>query len=189
MMRSFRWIEINCFNILRFIAEVSTNFQKMHNFGRFFKKRKLDKWCHLFHLLFELCLWYSFLYLIIAKIHFHGILHSSILICKIPEFYRCKLWDENFASFDSENIHIKKCKKLGFTFSFVLRNQICSLSLNAILHWVEVKDLKFHAHFCHNAVFIGCNIYSLLSVICLTWNLHLKLFLEFLTFISFKIWR
>ena len=85
MMRSFRWLEINCFNIFRFIAEVSTNFQKMHNFGWFFKKRKLDKWRHFFHLLFELCL-YSFLYLIIAKIHFHGVLLSSILICRIPEF-------------------------------------------------------------------------------------------------------
>ena len=35
MMRSFRWIEINCFNRFRFLAEVSTNLQKMHYFGQF----------------------------------------------------------------------------------------------------------------------------------------------------------
>ena len=28
-MRSFRWIEINFFNRFRFVAEVSTNFQKV----------------------------------------------------------------------------------------------------------------------------------------------------------------
>ena len=35
MMRSFRWIEINCFSRFRFLAEVSTNLQKMHYFGQF----------------------------------------------------------------------------------------------------------------------------------------------------------
>ena len=35
MMRSFRWIEINCFNKFRFLAEVSTNLQKKHYFGQF----------------------------------------------------------------------------------------------------------------------------------------------------------
>ena len=76
-----------------------------------------------FHQLFELYLWYWFLYLKIAKIHFHGVLLSSILVCKIPEFWRCKLWDQNFVSFDSGNIHIKESKKPGFTFSFELRTK------------------------------------------------------------------
>ena len=31
MMRSFRWIWINCFNRLKFLAEFSTNFQNMHS--------------------------------------------------------------------------------------------------------------------------------------------------------------
>ena len=35
MMRSFRWIEINGFNRFRFLAEASTNVQKMHYFGQF----------------------------------------------------------------------------------------------------------------------------------------------------------
>ena len=58
---------------------------------------------------------------------------------------------------------------------------------NPILHRVEAKVLKFSAHFSQHAVFIGCNIFSLLLVI--SWNLHLKLSYEFLTFISFNIWR
>ena len=124
MMRSFRWIEINCFNRFRFLAEVSTNLQKMHYFGQLKKeKRKLDKWPHFFHLLFEVCWWYSFLYLKIVKIYFHAVLLSSILVCKISEFWRCKLWDQKFFLFDSGNIHIKESKKLGFTFSIELRTK------------------------------------------------------------------
>ena len=53
--------------------------------------------------------WYSFLYLKINKIHFHEVLLSSILVSKIPAFWRCKLWNQNFVSFDSGNIHIKAC--------------------------------------------------------------------------------
>ena len=34
-MRSFRWIEINCFNIFRFLAEFNSNLQKMHYFRQF----------------------------------------------------------------------------------------------------------------------------------------------------------
>ena len=114
----------NCFNRFRFLAEVSTNLQKMHYFGQLKKeKRKLDKWPHFFHLLFEVCLWYSFLYLKIVKIYFHAVLLSSILVCKISEFWRCKLWDQKFSLFDSGNIHIKESKKLGFTFSIELRTK------------------------------------------------------------------
>ena len=69
------------------------------------------------------CLWYSFLYLKIAKIHFHRVLLSSIPVCKVPEFWRCKLWDTNSVSFDSGNIHNKESKKPGFTFSFEVRTK------------------------------------------------------------------
>ena len=69
------------------------------------------------------CLWYSFLYLKIAKIYFHEVLFLSILVSKIPDFWRCKLWDQNFVSFDPGNIHIKESKKTGFTFSFQLRTK------------------------------------------------------------------
>ena len=69
-------------------------------------------------------LWYSFLCLKLSKFIFMGSsFFLSILVCKIPEFWRCKLWDENFVSFDSGNIHIKESKKPGFTFSFELRTK------------------------------------------------------------------
>ena len=85
MIKSFRWIEINYFNIFRFLA-VSTNLQKMHYFGQF-KDHNLP---HFFiHFLSSYCLWYSFLYLKIAKVDFHGFLPLSILVCKIPEFWKC----------------------------------------------------------------------------------------------------
>ena len=47
----------------------------------------------------------------------------SILVCKIPEFWMWKLWDQNFVSFDSGNIHFQKSKNLGFTFSIELRTK------------------------------------------------------------------
>ena len=60
----------------------------------------------------------------LSKFSFVGVLLSSILVCKIPEFWRCKMWDQSFASFDSGNIHIKESKKPGFTFSFELRTKL-----------------------------------------------------------------
>ena len=106
MMRPFRWISMNCFNRFRFLAEVSTNLHKMHYFVQF-----------------KLCLWYSFLYLKNVKIHFHGSPLCSILVCKIPEFWSRKLWDQNFVQFDSGNINIKENKKPGFAFSIGLRTK------------------------------------------------------------------
>ena len=35
VIRTFRFIYVNCFNRLRFLAEVSTKLQKMHFFGQF----------------------------------------------------------------------------------------------------------------------------------------------------------
>ena len=75
-----------------------------------------------------LTVWYSFLYLKIAKIHFHGVILSSVLVCKVPEFWRRKLWDQNFVSFDSGNIHIKESEKPGFFFFFRVENEISLIS-------------------------------------------------------------
>ena len=104
-----------------------------------------------FHLLFELCLWYSIFYLKIVKIHFHGVLLSSILVCKIPEFWRCKLWDQKFASFDSGNIHTKESKKTRFYFFYRVENQIYLISCSAFacsrmlfcIWLIEARILKF----------------------------------------------
>ena len=130
MMRSFRSIEINCFNIFRFLVEVSTDLQKkctiLGNLRTITQERKRNYTndpIFFIYFLSSNCLWYSFLFLKIAKIHFHGVLLSFILVCKVPEFWRCKLWDKNSVSFNSGNIHIKESKKRGFTFSLELRTK------------------------------------------------------------------
>ena len=99
-------------SIKRFLAEVSTNVQKMNYFENLRtiikgRNKEIRQMTPFFHLPFELCLWYSFLYLKIAKIHFHGVFLLQILVWKIPEFWRCKLWDQNFVSFQSGHINIK----------------------------------------------------------------------------------
>ena len=93
MIKSLRWIEVNCFNIFRFLA-VSTSLQKMHYFGQFKditrERNQTNDPIFFIYFLNSNCLWYSFLYLKITKVDFHGVLLSSILVCKIPEFWRCK---------------------------------------------------------------------------------------------------
>ena len=66
-------------------------------------------------------MWYSFLYLRIVKIHFPGSPIWFILVSKILEFRRWKLWDKNFVPFHSGNIHVRESKKPGFTFSIELK--------------------------------------------------------------------
>ena len=64
MIKSFRWIEINCFNIFRFLV-VSKNLQKMHYFRQFKDHnsgKKLDKWPHFSHLFFEFYLSVIFIF-------------------------------------------------------------------------------------------------------------------------------
>ena len=118
MMRSFRWIEKSCFDRLRFLAEFSTNLQKMHYFGQFKDHNSRRKkgnstndsiflstfWavtvCDI-----HFCIWK------LSKFIFMGVLLSSILVCKMPEFWRCKLWDQNFVWFNSGKIHLGKVKK------------------------------------------------------------------------------
>ena len=58
-----------------------------------------------------------------SKFIFMGSPLCSILVCKIPEFWSRKLWDQNFVQFDSGNINIKENKKPGFAFSIGLRTK------------------------------------------------------------------
>ena len=44
-----------------------------------------------------------------------------VLVCKTPEFWRWKLWDQNFVPFDSGMIHIKENKKPNSAFFIDLR--------------------------------------------------------------------
>ena len=82
----------------------------------------------------------------LSKFIFMGSPLRSILVCKIPEFWKWKLWDQNFVRFDSGNIHIRGSKKPGFTFD----NQICLISLSILfchclllfLFWFRVLFLN-----------------------------------------------
>ena len=58
-----------------------------------------------------------------SKFVFMGSPLWSILVCKIPEFWGWKLWNQNLVPFDSGNIHIKESKEPGFTFSIELRTK------------------------------------------------------------------
>ena len=55
-----------------------------------------------------------------SKFVFMGSPLWSILVCKIPEFWRWKLWDQNFVPFDSGNMPIKESKESSFPFSVEL---------------------------------------------------------------------
>ena len=123
-----------------------------------------------------------------------------ILVCKIPEFWRQKLWDQGFVQMDSGNIHIKESKKPGFTFSTHLRinSKIFRLSLTMlwaimthddqkysyydpwwpktwliVLQWPKIKyilGLFIFLNFVPNYIY-GDNFDQVLIKFCLKWNL------------------
>ena len=103
-------MDINCFNRFRFLAEISTNLQKKDYFGQFKDhnsrtKKETRQMTHFFiYSLSSNCSLYSFLYLKILKFIFMGFPLWFILVGKIPEFWRWKLWDENFAPCNSGNM-------------------------------------------------------------------------------------
>ena len=57
----------------------------------------------------------------LLKLIFMGSPLWFTLVYKIAEFWRWKLWDQNFDLLNSGNIHIKESKRPGFTFSIELR--------------------------------------------------------------------
>ena len=140
-------------------------------------------------------MWYSFLYLKIVKVHLHGVIFSSILVCKIPKSVRCKLWDQNFVSFDSGNIHIKESKKPSLIFPIELRMKFFWL-----ISWSTFACSRM---FCIGVKLGFWNFKPLLSECSFHWlrhffstfgylfelKIHLKLSHEFSRYISFNIWR
>ena len=84
------------------------------------------------------CLWYSFLYLKNVKIRFQGVPLWFILVFEIPEFWRWKLWNQNFLPFDSGNIHINLTVccfvilRLGGR-QQILLNRFCALGVKQTL--------------------------------------------------------
>ena len=87
-MRTFRCMHVNCFNRLRFLAEVNTILQKMH-----IQEGNMETWqmtpffIYLFYLVRTFSLQHSFLYLKTVKSHFHVVPLRSIVVCKIPQFF------------------------------------------------------------------------------------------------------
>ena len=101
IMRSFRWIGINCFYIFRFLVEVSTNLQKMHYFGnlRTITKER-NKEIRQMTPFFSSTFWA----LTVCEIHF--------CIWKLLKFifmgsYFCISWSEKYLNFGSVSCKIR----------------------------------------------------------------------------------
>ena len=108
---NFKCICINCFNNLRFVADISKKIQKRdnfwqlkdHNSGRRHENKTNDP---IFFICFSRsnCFWNSIFYLKIVKIHFHGIpplAHSGlqntwILEVKAVRLGFCPVWFRNY---------------------------------------------------------------------------------------------
>ena len=81
-----------------------------------------------FHIIFELKLFVIFIFVFQnCQSSFSRSPLRFILVCKIPEFWRWKLWDQNFVPFNLGNIHMKKISETGFTFSIELRPNLSYL--------------------------------------------------------------
>ena len=139
------------------------------------------------------CLWYSFVYLFenCQNSFLWGLpfVHSGPQNTWILEVQAVR---SEFCLVRFRNIHIKESKKPRFTFSSSWEPNLSDVMVyvclfqNAILHKVKARALKFYGHFFSE--WMVATFFGLLLVICFSWNLHLKLSHEFLTFISFNIW-
>ena len=84
---------INCYNGPRFLAAISIKVQKENKFWQFkdhSSRKSHVNWTSdpIFFVYFfsSKCLWNYFLYMKIAKIHFHVVPLKLILVCKVPQF-------------------------------------------------------------------------------------------------------
>ena len=115
------------------------------------RKKKIRQMTPFFFIYFlsSNCLWYSFLYLKIAKIHFYGVLLSSILVRKIPEFggVNCEIRILSRSIQKTYTLRKVKIQVLLFRSSWEpnLSNVMLYFCLfqSAILHRVKAKVLKF----------------------------------------------
>ena len=132
-------------------------------------------------------LWYSFLYLKILKIHFHGVPFWSILVYKILEFWRRKLWDENFVLFDSGKIHITESKS-----QVLLYLSSWELNLSDLMVYDNLQEFMFCTSsvsclFCRSVIVFFDKIFELLFRILLVhwkyvWFFMIKIHLFWLWF-------
>ena len=71
----------------------------------------------------------------LSKLIFIGSPLSPIMVCKIPEFWRWKLWLQDFVSFNSENIHFEESKKNKFYFFYRVENKFQNFKGNPMVYF------------------------------------------------------
>ena len=126
-MRSFTWIEINCFNRFRFLPEVSTNLQKCTILGNLRtitqegekKIRQISPF--LIYFLSSVCVTFNFVFENCQNSFSWGptLVHSFWSTQYLN--LEVKAVTLELSSFDSTNIHIEESEKPSFTFSIKLR--------------------------------------------------------------------
>ena len=106
---------INCYKGPRFFAAISVKLQKENNFWQFkdhSSRKSHANWTSdpifFVYFLSSKCLWNYFLYMKIAKIHFHVVPLKLILVCKVSQF--CTKTKDALRIL---NIHIMFCSPNG----------------------------------------------------------------------------
>ena len=95
-----------------------------------------------------------------SKFVFMGSPLWSILVCKIPEFWRWKLWNQNLVPFDSGNIHIKESKEPGLHFQSSWEPNLSDLMVymwlkNYMKHLVQNAS-TFSDHYVFMKLLLNC---------------------------------
>ena len=200
LVRSFRWVEINCFNRFRFIAEISTNLQKMHYFGQFKDNNSGSiKETRQITPFFLSTFWVltvcdnHFCISKLPKIHFHGVLLSSILVCKIPEFGGVSCEIRILSHSIRKHTHWGK-QKNRFYFFYRVENQISLISWSTFACCRMLFCIGLRLGFWHFKPNFPKMEFSLVATFLLYfwlsfWIEIFSLSHEFLTFTSFNIWR
>ena len=156
IMRSFRWIEINCFNIFRFLAEVSENLQNctiLSNLRTITQERKME--------FRQMTVYFSSTFWALT------VCDTRFCIWKLPKFifmgssFR-PFWSAKYLNFGGVSCEIRifscsiqktytltKVKKQVFFFFSSWEPNLSDLMVyfrlfqNAILHSIEGKVFKF----------------------------------------------
>ena len=145
-MTTFICIYRNCYNSLRFFADLSKNCKKdaiFDNLRTMTQEREIQT----NDPIFKICvsspnyLGNSFWIWKLSKSIFTGSPFWPILVCKILEFRSWKLWDQIFLPLDSGNMHIEEIKRNRFFFSVELR---INSRIFRVISWSIVVPTLFH---------------------------------------------
>ena len=140
----------NCFNRFRYLGEVRTNLQKCTILGNLRtitqEGKKETKQLTPFFILSlssNCSLIFTFVFENCQNSFSWRLPHWSILVCKVPEFWRWNIGDQNFVLFDSGNIHIKESKEPGFTFLSSWESNLSDLMSRMFFgeFWYIIKNI------------------------------------------------